>query len=511
MKLFLKFLKSKNCMLTILSAVLLCLAFPKTDIWFLSWVSLIPLFYALDDKSRKDSFKIAYFCGIVFFVLVFYWLTNVTFVGATLLVLYFALYFGLFAICYSSFKAKNLFLKILFLSSVWVVLEYARAYLFTGFGWASLGYSQYKNLHIIQIADITGVYGISFLIIAVNVLLKGLVDIFLKWCRAPKRNLRVPGATILSCFVVVALLAATFLYGNYRLNNTIESTGKLKIAVVQPNTKLTNIWQESLWPKIVEEHIDLTLKAMNDSPDLIIWPETSVPAIFPDEEKFVNEVKNLSNNIKVPILFGSVTREGQDYFNSAILTTKYGEIKEKYNKLHLVAYGEYIPFRSAFPFLKYIVPIDDFTSGSEFTTFSLEGGGLFSVLICFEDTIETISRGFVLSGAELLINITNDAWFGDSKEPFMHLSSSVLRAVENRKYVVRSANTGLSSFINSSGNILNNVKNNSNKMTYIKGYATLNVDLNQKKTIYTKFGDVFTYLCFGCILLCALMKIKRRI
>jgi apolipoprotein N-acyltransferase len=193
-----------------------------------------------------------------------------------------------------------------------------------------------------------------------------------------------------------------------------------------------------------------------------------------------------------------------------------GRPDQQYDKIHLVPFGEYVPLRGLFPFLSDLVPIGDFTPGKEYTLFSIdfkEGTGslkqgLFGVLICFEDTLSYISRRFTQEGAQFLVNITNDAWFLDTPAPFMHLQASVFRAIENRRSLIRSANTGVSSFVDPSGRIYRYLQDTHGKKTFVEGYAREEVLLSQEKTFYTKFGDVFAYLCFGCILW-GIFKVKK--
>ena len=172
---FFRFQKRYDFLLCILSAGLLILAFPKTDVWFLAWIGLVPLLLALEGKRPKEAFGLSYLCGFLFFAGTLYWFIYVTALGAVLLLLYLALYFGLFGLSYSYFQKRGADLKLFLLPSIWVVLEFVRAHLFTGFDWVSLGHSQYKNLLIIQIADITGVFGVSFIVMMVNVFIKGVI------------------------------------------------------------------------------------------------------------------------------------------------------------------------------------------------------------------------------------------------------------------------------------------------------------------------------------------------
>jgi len=505
-----------NLIRCILSAGLLALAFPAMELWILAWGSLVPLMFVLDGKSPRSAFRWAYGCGLIFFTGTLFWLFNITkwfsvigALGIVLLMLYFAVYFGLFGLAYSCCSRQKPLSKLFLLPSVWVVLEFIRAHLFTGFDWASLGHTQYTNLPVIQIADITGVFGISFIIVMVNVLIKELLTaIFID---KTSQGQKTASLLMLSTAIAVASVLA---YGMFRLKpsaNQNQADSGYSIAVIQANIPQELKWEKTAWDGIMEQYIAITKQVLQHNPDLIIWPETSYPGyLWEDKELFV-QLQTFVRRIKIPLLLGSVLKEESDYYNSAMLLSINGDINETYRKVHLVPFGEYLPLRSIFPFLSNIVPIGDFTAGERWTTFSPDSmkaagrrSGEFSVLICFEDTVARLSRKFVLKGARLLVNITNDAWFGDTTAPFMHLQSAVFRTIENRRGLVRAANVGVSCYIDQWGQIVRCVEKESGgekRKTYISGHMIIKVDFNEKLTFYTKYGDVFTMFCFGCILL----------
>ncbi len=496
-----------NYFLSLLSAVLLALTFPQTNIWILAWIGFVPLFCLFDKQNYKQAGSFGFLSGFIFFFISFFWLTNVTVVGTILLSLYCAIYFGCFALGYQYFSKQNIFFKIIVIPSLWVALEYTRAHLFSGFGWAALGESQSKALPLIQIVDITGIYGLSFLIVMVNVLLKEFFN-----GRFLKKEIYQ------SAIVVLLVLGIVLSYGFFRLNQTKENLPQMSVAVVQASIPQEMKWVESLYSKILNDHQTLTELAAQEKPDLIVWPETSFPDIIGEDEGLFAQLQDFVRGVKIPLLFGSVLMEDDAYYNSAVLLSNRGEVVDRYDKIRLVPFGEFIPFRHTFPALQFIVPIADFTAGHKHTIFSFpsvrEANGStssplrFSTLICFEDTLPALARKFVNQGAQLLINITNDAWFKDSKEPFMHLQSSVFRAVENRRDLIRAANTGVSCFIDRFGHITKYVEDTHHKKTFVINYAVAHAQLNSEKTFYTKFGDIFTYFCFGCILL-AVLKTRR--
>lgn len=477
----------KRIFLVVLSAVLLILSFPRVDCWPLAWIAFIPLFKTLDNNRPRSCFALSFLCGLIFFIGVLYWLVHVTKVGVFLLAAYCALYFGLFGWAYYYFS-RNFKWGWFILPSVWVVLEYCRGIFFSGFDWGSLGYSQYKNLPILQIADFTGKYGVSFLIIWTNLFI--YETIFRR-----RREYITTWAAVMGVVLV---------YGIYHLAEEPKNWKEhrsLKISLIQGNIPQEIKWVESFYPTIIDVHSRLTVKALKEKPDLIIWPETSFPGIWEEKNGYTSEMRTFVQNLKTPLLFGSVVGiDEKTYYNSAVLVDPKGQADSFYHKIRLVPFGEFLPFRKQLPFLSEVVPIADFDIGKDYTLFSNFSPGKFSVLICFEDSFAWLTREFVKRGSELLINITNDAWFHDSKEAEMHLQASVFRAVENRRFFVRSGNTGISGFISPVGRLMGYVEDQNKKKTFVNGTVTGRIYFQDHLTFYTECGDVF-------VLACALMAI----
>ncbi len=492
----------KTSALCFLSALLLAFAFPKISISVLAFFALVPLFFALDNKNYRESFSIGYLFGVLFFLMIFYWIMYTVSIAVLLLVFYLAFYPAIFALGYRFLKKQNPLIKAFVLPSLWVCLEFMRAHLFSGLGWASIGHSQSENIIFIQIADITGVYGISFVLVMFNLALKEILTDL-------KENKKYKIMTLGVAFLFVCLC---FFYGYYRIQNIVY-TDQIRVSVVQGSVEQERKWNYDLWPAILNDYFDLTRAAAKTKPDIIIWPETAYPGfMWENPKRFVN-VQNFVRVTDFPVLIGVITRENDSYFNSAILLDSSGEAVKRHDKLHLVPFGEYLPFRKEFPWLGALVPFEDFQTGKEYTLFSSYGDkgkrNPFGVLICFEDTIAELSRNFVLKGAKFLVNITNDGWFEDSSEPFLHAQNAIFRSVENKVPLIRAANTGVSGFINAVGQMYKTVQDSSGRRTYVSGFATANVYLTEEKTFYTKFGDIFTYLCFGVILVGAAIRLRR--
>jgi len=476
----------KKILFSSISGVLLALSFPKTEISLFAWVAFIPLFFIFEANKAKQNISFGFLTGFVFWFITIYWLKYVTWFGLIVLCIYLALYFSLFSFL-ASLILKSKKSALFLIPAIWVVLEFIRANIFSGFGWALLGYSQYKNIFIIQFADLFGSFAVSFLVMLVNVfiflLVKGIV---LKKAFIPRKQI----ALVLILFVLVISYAA------FKLESK-KSNSFYRLGIIQGNIAQDKKWDSTLSGEIFAKYKRLTLKADNDDLDLIIWPETALSFYLNFEENNIDKVKKLMAGFKKPILAGAIVYKHDDFYNSALLfnTRKL----ERYDKMHLVPFGEYIPFRKRLPILENIVnmvmPIEDFKSGKDYTIFDV--GFKFGVLICFEDTLGYLSRNLVKCGAQVLVNITNDAWFMDSSSPYQHLQASVFRAIENRTPLVRCANTGVSCFIDKNGMIGSIVKDKQGKMIFVDGFMSddVRIDKKQSLTFYNRYPFLFIGFC----------------
>lgn len=490
-------------MSAVASALLLILSFPGFNLWILAWAALIPLFFALEDCKPLKAFLISYLTGFIFFSGTIYWLIHVTLPGMIFVAAYLAVYFGLFGLIVNFvMRAKSDYAFGVF-AAAWVALEWIRSHALTGFGWANLGYSQSFNLPIIQIADIFGVYGVSFLIVLFNAAVYTAIKNFRK-----KDQFFVPIA------MTAVLITIALGYGIYRLNNVFTGE-KLKVAVVQGNIPQDKKWDESFAATIMERYGALTRSCAKDKPDLIIWPETSVPGFVENEPDLLERVRALAMEANAPLLVGAPryekTERGEHYYNSAFLFLKDGSLAGHYDKMHLVPFGEYVPLKDLFFFVHRFArrPIGDFVGGEQFTVlkFMLERSikdkdrnwklvkkvGL-GCLICFEDIFPELASGLVKNNAGLLVNMTNDAWFGLSSAAYQHAQASIFRAVENRVNVIRAANTGLSCFVDQKGRIIAKVSNEG-KDLFVDGFKSCEIVLSRTRTIYNVYGDILPYLC----------------
>ena len=518
-------LKSKNLKNIImyapalLSGLLLVFCFPTIDLFLIAWIALVPFLLSLYDKKPKQAFKAGIFLGMPYFFGTLYWIyhsinhyggvsliTSISIV--ILLCLYLSLYTGIFAFLFS-ITIRNTKLPALLIAPVfWVVLEFLRSYVFTGFPWSSMGYSQYKFLAVIQIADITGIYGVSFLILAVN---GALADIFLIKRRIREMPLFPLSSTVIGFSALLLCIISTVIYGQIRLNED-RTYKQVKASIIQGNIEQAKKWEPSYQKAVIEIYKDLSLKATSSSPLIIIWPETALPFFFETDRAYTKEFFDLQNKLDTYLLFGSVLIKGKAdkrplLSNSAVLLDKTGKVAYIYDKIHLVPFGEYVPLQEILFFInKLVVGIGDYTHGDRYLRAESPFGD-FAVLICYEIIFPGLVRKFYSHGGDFIVNITNDAWFGRTSGPFQHFSMAVFRAVENRKPVIRAANTGISGFIDSNGRIIS--KTNLFQMTVL----TVDIKTDSTRSFYTKYGDLFSYICvvFSIVLLTNLFsKIRNR-
>jgi apolipoprotein N-acyltransferase len=304
------------------------------------------------------------------------------------------------------------------------------------------------------------------------------------------------------------VLSFVLAYGVIRLNQDFtDSKNTLKVSVIEPDIAQGLKWDPAARIYILQTLRDLSFAAASENPDMIIWPESAVPDFFTDDPLDFVDVTELAKVLNKSILTGVVKDSQDKYYNSALLISGQGNIVKEYDKLHLVPYGEFIPFRRLTPYLAAVVGIGDFTPGEEYTIFSIGADDkssreiTFAALICFEDAFPELSRRFIKKGALILVNITNDAWFGRGAQPRQHLSQSVFRAVENRTSVVRSANTGISGLIDAKGRASIIGDRYCAREDIGAGFKTFRVQAKSKNfSFYSLYGDCFAYICVILVL-----------
>jgi apolipoprotein N-acyltransferase len=500
----------RDYLLALLSGVLLAFSFPKADFSVLAWFAFVPLLLAIARKSPAQAFRLGLVSGLAAYGGIFYWLNivmtlygklpwPVSFSFFLLFATYLALYVGIIAGLVRKGEIAGIS-PLLSFPVLWVGFEYLRSFALTGCPWASLGYTQYRTLPLIQIADITGVYGLSFLIVLANVVLLRIIK------GAVMRGPSVYPTK--SAALLLLLLVLSLGYGFMRLNSA-DRGSPLKVVLAQGNIPQDVKWNPAFQESTVAVYERLTRQACAGGSDLVVWPESALPFYFQSGGEYSARVKALATEFKTCMVLGSPAveqqRERTRYLNSAFLLAPTGAIVGRSDKMHLVPFGEYVPFARFLPFVnKMVEGIGDFSPGTVITPLDT-GKGKIGVLICAEVIFPELSRAYVRAGSRLLVNITNDAWFGRSSAPYQHLSMTVFRAVENRVPLVRAANTGISAIIDSRGHI--------RRMTRLfkEDYLTGEIRLDDGETIYTRYGDIFAGIClaFSAVIVMLAFRKKR--
>ena len=519
------------------SALLLFAAFPYFNKEYLAWFAFVPWFFAIQGKPRLRALLLSYLTGIFFWGLLVYWIIHVTLAGVIGLVMFLSLYFAGFGLIVSAVRVRFSTAKIVFISSAWVLIEFLRSHLLTGFPWGLLGYTQYRQLSLIQIAAVTGVWGISFLVMAVNICVYGFLSELFSFRpaqvaprpgqedgRARASAQRPFGQRLKPVIFVIGLVLVCYGYGLDQLREMrIPAAAQHRIAMVQGNVSHEDKWRSGAEDGIMRRHLEfsrLMLEKMaleKKEVELLVWSEAALPVVLEDNPEYFQQAKDFTVKYKVPLLLGAITHRGLgNFYNSALLLSSSGEVTQTYDKIHLVPFGEYVPLRAIFPFLETLAPIGELAPGREFTVFHLlffnRPALDFSTLICFEDMFPEMARKCVRSGAKMLINITNDAWYRFSAATYQHCQAAVFRAVENRVPLVRCANTGVSCFIDAHGRITGVLTDGAGRELFVPGMAEsmVVVDRFAAPTMYTRYGDFFVGLCLAVVLLGALMYWKKK-
>ena len=532
--------------------------FPPFDYGWLCWLSLTPLLCAIwfsGANSRRRWLRdllLGYVAGVIFFWTIFSWLTTVTVPGWFLLQFYFGVYFAIWGwVCgllrphpilpgpvaegatdspapgdkWSQMlvaagkepsaappspwlkSSHNLFLALL-LASTWVTMEWLRGWDFSGWNWNGLGAALHAQWPIIQIAEFTGVAGLSFVVAFVNVIAVATVlRIFLE---ARYRAMKPHYDVTLTMSALVGLLA----FG-WHVARIPQPSRPVRVAAIQANIARAEKFNPQFMQKIFDQFTRLSSMALqsNPPPDLLVWPESSMPGPVLQDEASNQFVMDFAASTTADVLMGTIDVDASGDYNAALLVSGRGQSVQLYRKLHLVPFGEYIPLRHAVPLFARIIGDQvpgDFAVGTEHTVFQLTNKEVrVAPLICFEDTIGDLVRRFVLPqnrgsdrGANLLVNVTNDGWFKRSAASRQHLANAVFRCVETRRPMVRAANTGVTCFINEYGRVTQILRDDTGD-TFAEGVliGEVNVPVLDPLTFYTRYGEVFAISCVAVTVL----------
>jgi apolipoprotein N-acyltransferase len=515
----------------ILSGALLALCYPPANLGGLSWLALTPLVCALwfsEPWKEHDGLRLlllGYATGLVYMVGSLHWLITVTAAGWIALCLFLGIYTALWALFVgrvtkshqSPSETRPIWLKswnnlriAALAAAAWTALEWLRGVVFTGFGWNGLGIALHRNVALIQVCDITGVGGLSFLVVMVNM----MIVITLKRLRMEigRDKLRPHYDFNLT----VALVALVFGYGVRQLFRPPPPAESLSIAAVQANVPVTEKRDPEHEKRILDLHTRLTETALAVNPDLLIWPEAATPLpLFSDQHNW-DVVRRLAEKHTGDFLLGTVHLDESGDYNSAGLLTEKAMNAQIYNKIHLVPFGEYVPLRDSFPLFAWIVGDlvpDDFDSGREPVILQMSKKPVkIGPLICFEDTLGDLTRQFALRGAQVLVTMTNDGWFLRSAGSEQHALHSLFRCAETKLPMVRAANTGVSCVIDRFGRIVNRLQDDKGS-TFIEGvlFAQLQVPRDPQKTFYTRHGEVFSLACLATsVAACGFHFVRRK-
>ncbi|HQJ75418.1 MAG TPA: apolipoprotein N-acyltransferase [Bacteroidota bacterium] len=523
-----------NVLLLILSGVILGFSFPPFKFGIISIIGLVPLLYVIDGLSSfKKVFKYSYLTFFVFNLIACYWVggwgneTDIFLMisGVALIVIH-PFFFTIPILVYKLIqKLLNKFIALIFLPFIWVSFEYLHSITEFAFPWLLLGNTQTYNIYDIQYITFTGVYGISFWIVLMNILIYYL---HLKFLYNQIKIKSING--IITILIVLLFFFLPNIISKIILDDYSEqiSNKKIKVAIIQPNIDPWEKWKKS---KEFEQVITLLNKSnlvkQNENVDLIVWPETAIPFYIrqPSRSEELALIYKSVDSIKTNILTGAADLKiyasnenippsakkmkgsdiAYDSYNSIFLFEPGKRNIQVYHKIKLVPFSERIPYLDAYPFLinflEWGVGISNWGIGKDSTIFSFNFSDTlflnkninsntekvnFWAMVCYESIFPGFVSEFVKKGAEFLVIVTNDSWFGNSSGPYQHNQFAVLRAIENRRSIVRCANGGVSSFIDPIGRIQKKSQFNTETILIDE------IELNSYQTFYTKYGDVFS-------------------
>lgn len=524
-------MKPRALALTLLSSLLLFAASPgEWALPVLAFIALVPLFLACRGLTPRAGFRLGLLCGLLYYLGLIYWIIIalgrygglppwLTTPALAALALYMALYLAAFtALCCWTARRWPL---VWTAPVIWVGLDHLRGLLFTGFPWLDLGYSQYHNFLLNQVADLTGHHGITFLIVMVNVLAAELVgNLSRPGQRGERDRDQSPKRSGLACrwLLPMLLLAVAVSYSLWRCQSweqRVASAPTVAIGLIQGNIDQSEKWLPALQEETVDRYLTLSAEAGHGDPiDLLIWPETALP-FFPETHPLFQRLTDWVTTARGKALltgaphFETNTATGEiSYFNSALLLTPTREAQgvalQRYDKEHLVPFGEYVPLQRFLPqALPLVQTMGNFSPGRDAAPL-VNVRTRMGILLCFESIFPELARVRTLRGANLLVNLTNDAWYGRSSAPFQQVPMVVLRAIENRRSLARAANTGISCLIDPLGRVL--------RASPIFEALTVSgrLPLIEELSPYSRVGFLFPHLCLLLLSLMLLYGNLRR-
>ena len=493
-------------LLAILSALFLSFAFPPYHLGFMAFFGLVPIFYLLEGVSPGLAFKWGYVWGLFFHIANLYWIGSITIAGVIGAILFLSLYFALFLYLAAIFREYLGNKAIIWYPFLWLFVEFIRSLGVLGFPWSSIGYTQTYYIDFIQFATITGVFGVSFWILWINICVYLLLKNWKSWRKS-----------LLYGSLLALLIFLPWFYGKLTIPDKDEFKEKIDVAIIQGNIDPLAKWNEAFLARNFSIYEHLTHQALKDTTiDLAIWPETATACYLRSRPEYLERVRNMVDSSSVGLLTGTPDYKlfgngSYKAYNAIFLILPNYRGIQYYYKRHLVPFGEKVPLSEHFPFLEKWLDalqtgVGDFAEGKDYNLFELPGtylkqrgitevksSLLFAGVICYESIFQDEVRRFIKKGAKFLVIVTNDAWFGKTAAPYHHAQIAVFRAIENRVSVARCANTGVSMIIDPYGRVLTKTK--LFKREIIKGPIVV----RREKTFFTRHGDIFTYVVVGAL------------
>ena len=514
-------------LVAIAGGLLLAAAFPNIGFAGGAWVAPALLAFAAQNKDGGDAFRAGMLAGLVFWLASLYWLLEMPCqwhsipllpgIGWLTLSTVLSIFIGAWVWLISrrqswakSFWAGR-FLWSFAGAAAWVALEMVRARFLGGFPWNFLGASQYKMVPLIQIASVTGVYGVSFLVVWTSLSFYSAVRMV--FARPASRFAWQP-----EIFPPLLAVAVLFALGEIKVNEPGKTTASLRLALIQPSIPQNLIWDETANSNRFEQLLSLSDAALTNQTDLLVWPESAVPDIDAEYKEIVRFcaahhvwlVFNADDAVPRP---NATNEYDNDVYTAAFLCGPDGQLRlnEIYHKQKLVMFGEYIPF-TWLPFVKWFTPITaSYVPGHSAMRFDLESLQVTtSPLICYEDMFPQTGRAAGQTGADFLVNVTNDGWFGESAEQWQHETSAIFRAVENGIPLVCCCNNGVTCWVDGHGRT-QEIFRDQNDSAYGAGALAFSLPLGpHPPTFYTRHDDLFGWGCVGIALcLCGFKAMQR--
>lgn len=507
----------------IATSAMLTMMFPGVSWPALAWCALVPLFLMICRSGYRKAFLSAFLVGFIFFVCLMGWtirLEELDLFSFIVLGVYLALFFGLFGALAKYFHNRFPLWDAVTFPSLWVSIEYLKTNIgFFSFTPGILGYSQYQELSIAGIASYTGVYGVSFAIVAVNGALTSIIcnstdqqKLRVFESNAPIRSILVPVGSFLALLVAFGAI-------NIASYQPVQAPQAINVALIQGNGVVTEKHgYEQYLREVFPKYKGLTIQTVSAEPKLVVWPSASVPGVLPIDRKMVNVIGELAQENGIHLLVGAA---GLDKFNteqartqrvanSAFLFSPTGKIVERYDKIRLLPFEEYLPARNFISWPSWIVDPNmlDHYPGKELTLFHV-GPASFGVQICYENMFPDQVRQLVARGADFVVGQTNEFWTKSEAAQYQNLAYYVFRAIENGVPVIRSSTNGVSCVIESNGRIVSSVKDHEGKEVNVAGFTTAQVNIGTEKSFYNHFGDLFAWACQGLIAIMGLYSLCR--